>query len=131
MRGATDGDLTAFYQIDARCPRFDANITAAAQKSFRLSVNYLDAHRATDGDSLTIDDSNSVVRGLIGARCGRCGEQSANEECGGKKRNASPQDFTRVEEKPHAIMLRSHPQKVSPILYVAAFAAASKDHDCT
>ena len=70
MRRTANADLPAFHKIDARGAGFDANIAAAAEDGFRLTLDDSDTHGTADADGLALDNADRIGRRLIGASSG-------------------------------------------------------------
>lgn len=68
--------------IAGRAAGFDADIAAAAEGGFRLTVDDFDVYGTADGDGLAVDDADRVCGRLIGMRRG------GGEERGAKKRGS-------------------------------------------
>ncbi len=102
MRWTADADLPAFHKVDARCARFDAHVTAAAQNGFHLSIESFGAHGSGDGDGFAVDGSYGVGGGLVWARRGEV-SRAETESCPDESKN--PRASNQMEEGSHCVIL--------------------------
>lgn len=65
VRGAADGDLAAFDEVDASLPGVDANVAATAQDCFCAALHYFNVEWALDVDGFAFDGTHGVVGGLV------------------------------------------------------------------
>ncbi len=99
MRGTTDGDLTAFHEIDASLARVHADVAAAAQDCFGAALHDFDVHGALHGDGFAVDGADRVIGRLVSAHRRRNQQRGCREqECRGRDRLPNEDaDFTPSE----------------------------------